>query len=273
MLILQETAYSSAPSLAKGANGFASRPSVSASSGGTGGNSTPAVQVLRVLAEDDEVDAFLVVQRIARVRLAGAQADVEVEELPHADDRRAVDETLAPQIGHELGLGGLDRLRGDRAEHRGVDALQAGRSCAGGRHRPRRTRTPSRCRRRGTRRPTPGHRARCAPRPSPRRRCRLLAARRSGTCSSVQASMAHDLPRSRPGRAYEQEPCQIYVQITRASQAPSQTRSGTSFDRFPTAGPHPISSGSTSATRTPGLSTVTIACASVAASGRRVSRW
>ncbi len=42
VLILQETAYSSGPRPAKAAKGGESRPSVSASSGGTGENSTPA---------------------------------------------------------------------------------------------------------------------------------------------------------------------------------------------------------------------------------------
>ena len=42
VLILQEMAYWSSGTLAKGANGLASLPSTSASSFGTGANSTPA---------------------------------------------------------------------------------------------------------------------------------------------------------------------------------------------------------------------------------------
>ncbi len=82
------------------------------------------VEVLGVLAEDHEVDPLLVVQGIARVALDGPQADVEVEELAHPDDGRAVGEALAPELRGELGLGRLHGLRRDRAEEGRVHVLQ-----------------------------------------------------------------------------------------------------------------------------------------------------
>jgi hypothetical protein len=82
------------------------------------------VEILGVLAEHHEVDPFLEVQRVAGIALAGAQADVEVERLPHPHDRRAVDQACAAQRGHQLGLGGLHGLGRDGAEHRGVHLLE-----------------------------------------------------------------------------------------------------------------------------------------------------
>ncbi len=123
--------------------------------------------------------AFLEVERVARVGLARPQADVKVEHLAHPDDGRAVDEALARSSGDEFGLGRLDRLGGDGAEHRRVDAPRADRSCAAGRHRPPCARTPSRYRRGCTRRRGRACRGRSVRLRAPRRRCRHPAARQS----------------------------------------------------------------------------------------------
>ena len=82
------------------------------------------VEILRVLPEDDEVQPFPEVERVSRIRLAGPQADVQVEELSHAHDRRAVGETPALQLRDELRFRGRRRLRRDRAEEGRVDVLQ-----------------------------------------------------------------------------------------------------------------------------------------------------
>src|ERR1019366_7455128 len=82
------------------------------------------IEVLRVLPEDDEVQPVLEVERVARIRLAGPQADVQVEELPHPHDRRAIGEAFAFQLGGELRVRGLRRLRGDRAEESRIDVLE-----------------------------------------------------------------------------------------------------------------------------------------------------
>ena len=85
-----------------------------------------AVEAFGVLAEDDDVDLRLLeaalavladeVERVALEGDAGADADVEVEVLPHGDDRAVVGEALALQRGVELGVGLVLRLGGDRAE-------------------------------------------------------------------------------------------------------------------------------------------------------------
>src|SRR5512136_2534797 len=63
-----------------------------------------AVQALGVLAEDDRVDLGLLkaipfatdeVEGVARERLAGPDADVQVEELAHRHDRAEILESLA----------------------------------------------------------------------------------------------------------------------------------------------------------------------------------
>jgi hypothetical protein len=82
------------------------------------------VEIFGVLAEDHQIEAVLEVEGVPLVTAAGAEADVEVEHLPHPDDRRAVDQSLAAQMRIELLLGRLHRLRGDRAEHRRVHAAE-----------------------------------------------------------------------------------------------------------------------------------------------------
>src|SRR6202162_4713936 len=82
------------------------------------------IEILRILPEDDEVQPFPVVKRVSRIRLAGPQADVQVEELPHAYDRRAVGETPAFQLRDEVRFRGRRRLRRDRPEESRVDVLQ-----------------------------------------------------------------------------------------------------------------------------------------------------
>ncbi len=83
VLTLHETAYWSPARFAKCAKGFESPVSVAASSRRHRVELDAGVKVLGVLAEDHQVDALLVVQGIARVGLAGPQADVEVEQLAH----------------------------------------------------------------------------------------------------------------------------------------------------------------------------------------------
>ena len=53
------------------------------------------VQILGILAEYDQVEPVLEVQRVARVGLDRPQADVEIEQLPHPDDGGPVEEPLA----------------------------------------------------------------------------------------------------------------------------------------------------------------------------------
>ena len=80
------------------------------------------VKPLGVLPEDDRIDLRLLeavalaadeVQRVAGERPAGANADVQIEQLPHPHDRAVVDASFALQGGRKLGLGRLLRLRGD----------------------------------------------------------------------------------------------------------------------------------------------------------------
>jgi len=82
------------------------------------------VQVLGVLPEDHQVDPFFEVERIAGVGLAWPQADVQVEQLTHADDGGAVDQPRSLELGDQLRLGGLHRLRGDGAEQGGIDVFE-----------------------------------------------------------------------------------------------------------------------------------------------------
>jgi hypothetical protein len=84
------------------------------------------VHPLGVLAEDHGIDGGLIVtpshllshevQRVAREGAARADADIQVEPLPHPDDRAEVGEPLVAQprveLGRRLGL----RLRCDRTE-------------------------------------------------------------------------------------------------------------------------------------------------------------
>ncbi len=80
------------------------------------------VHAFGVLAEDDEVDAFTVIERIAGQGAAGALADVEVEQLAHADDGAAVGEAAALEFGSELAGGFGGGFRGDGAEERALGA-------------------------------------------------------------------------------------------------------------------------------------------------------
>ena len=146
---------------------------------GHGRELDPGIQVLRVLAVHHQVNALLEVERVAGVAFARAQADVEVEQLPHAHDGRAVGQALVLQRGRQLGGGGLGRLGGDRAEQRGIHVLQqldrAGREgvalpC---------TRSPSRYRRGCIPRRGGACRAQSSPPQGHPRRCRRPAARQS----------------------------------------------------------------------------------------------
>ena len=82
------------------------------------------IQILRVLTINHEIDAFLEVERVSRVTLARTQADIEIEQLPHAHDRRTVGEPLVLQRGRQLSGGDLRGFGGDGTEHRGVHILQ-----------------------------------------------------------------------------------------------------------------------------------------------------
>jgi hypothetical protein len=84
------------------------------------------VEAFGVLAEDDRVDPGLIepaicplpheVERVAGKRTTRAHADVQVEQLPHADDRAEVLVTLVLQLGLELLLRLQFGLGGDRAK-------------------------------------------------------------------------------------------------------------------------------------------------------------
>ncbi len=106
------------------------------------------VHALRVLAEDDEVDAFLIVQGVAGIGLAGPEVLVKVELLAEADDGAEIGQPLALELGGELGGGVLLGLRGDGPEEAGVRLLEELRSSGRAGHFPRGARIPSRCRRR-----------------------------------------------------------------------------------------------------------------------------
>jgi hypothetical protein len=84
----------------------------------------PGIQILRVLAINHEIDALLEIEWIARIPLARPQADVEVEQLPHPHDRRAVGEPLVLERRRQFGGGSLGGLGGDGAEHRRIDMPQ-----------------------------------------------------------------------------------------------------------------------------------------------------
>src|SRR5581483_1786726 len=60
--------------------------------GGNGREFDSDIHALGVFAEDHQVDVVAVVQRVAAECLAGSQACIEVEQLPHADDGAAVRE-------------------------------------------------------------------------------------------------------------------------------------------------------------------------------------
>ena len=81
VLILQEMAYSSPARFREVREGLRERCQRRRELGRHRVELDAGVEVLGVLAEDHEVDPLLVVQRIARVGLAGPQADVEVEQL------------------------------------------------------------------------------------------------------------------------------------------------------------------------------------------------
>jgi len=91
---------------------------------GHGREFNAGIEVLGVLAEDNEVNAFLEVEGVAGIGLAGAQANVEVEQLPHAHDGRAIGEILVLEGGGEFGHGGFGGLGGDGAEKGGIHVLQ-----------------------------------------------------------------------------------------------------------------------------------------------------
>ncbi len=84
----------------------------------------PGVEVLRVLAEHDEVDVVTVVQRVAGVGLAGAQVGRQVEHLAQAHDWRAIDQTPALQFRRQFALGLFLGLARDRAKQRAGGVLQ-----------------------------------------------------------------------------------------------------------------------------------------------------
>jgi hypothetical protein len=92
--------------------------------GGHGAEFNACIEALGVLPEHHQVDAFLEVEGVAGVGLAGTQAGVEVEHLAHAHDGAAVDEALALESGVQFGLGVPHRLGGDGAEHGGVGSLE-----------------------------------------------------------------------------------------------------------------------------------------------------
>jgi hypothetical protein len=82
------------------------------------------VHALGILAEDDQVDVVAVIQRIAGKGAAGAQADVEIEHLAHADDRAAVGEALALKGGRELARGVGGGLGSDGAKESALGGAQ-----------------------------------------------------------------------------------------------------------------------------------------------------
>jgi hypothetical protein len=49
------------------------------------------VKILGVFPEHDQVNSFLIVERIPEVSLARSKADIEIKELPHSYDRRTIE--------------------------------------------------------------------------------------------------------------------------------------------------------------------------------------
>ena len=164
MLILQEMAYSSPGSFLKGAKFFESSARRRGQFVRHRAELHARVQILGVLPEDHEVDAFLEVERVPRIRLAGPQAHVQIEELPHPHDGRAVDQALALSSGASsasAALAGLEVMAPNMAastlfSRSIVRCGKASPSCAS---------TPSRCRHRCSRRRSPAGPAPPAPPP------------------------------------------------------------------------------------------------------------
>ena len=84
----------------------------------------PGIEVFRILTEDDQIDTLPGVERVAGKRPAGPQADVKVEVLAHAHDRRAIDQSLSSQLRGQLPLGLPHRLGGDGSEQGRIHSLQ-----------------------------------------------------------------------------------------------------------------------------------------------------
>ena len=124
-----------------------------------------AVHAFGVLAEDDDVDAFLVVQRVAGIGLGGADVGVQVQFLAQADDGREVVEALAAQFGQQFFVGFVARLGGDRAEQRAFGLLQDLAACGREGRCLRGSRIPSRYRRGCIPRRIRVRRDRCVPLP------------------------------------------------------------------------------------------------------------
>jgi hypothetical protein len=89
-----------------------------------GGELNPGIEILGVLPEHDQINSLLVIERVGRVGLARAKADVQIEQLAHPDDRRTVCQSLPLELGGKFCLRGFRGLGCDRPEHRRIDILQ-----------------------------------------------------------------------------------------------------------------------------------------------------
>ena len=91
----------------------------------------PGIEVFRILTEDDQIDALPGVERVAGKSPAGPQADVKIEELAQAHDRRAIYQSLCAQLRGQLLLGLPRRLGGDGSKQGRIHSLQQLHGAAG----------------------------------------------------------------------------------------------------------------------------------------------
>src|ERR1017187_4391414 len=88
------------------------------------GELDPDVHSLGILPEDHQVDVFAVVEWVAAPGPAGTQADIEVQNLPHANDGAPIRESLAPEFRREILFGFRCGFRSDGAEEGAMRASQ-----------------------------------------------------------------------------------------------------------------------------------------------------
>ena len=110
VFILQEMAYSSPASLANGAKFLDVLVSTSDTSLGTG--------------EHGQIDIFLEINRVTLIAFAGAQANVQIKELAHAHDRRAINKPCSFQGRTEFFFGGFNRFGSYGAKEGCLDVVE-----------------------------------------------------------------------------------------------------------------------------------------------------
>ena len=84
----------------------------------------PDIHAFGVLAENRQVDALAVIERVSGEGHGGPQADVEIQQLAHADDGAAVDQAAALEVRRQLALGLRRRFGSDGAEEGAIGGAQ-----------------------------------------------------------------------------------------------------------------------------------------------------